>query len=177
MDSAVSGRGPWTALSSFYYNEENESVGKANPWTRTVPRESQKNKNRARWYHKPLDQRHLNGTLNPTQPLGFSDAEGNIFSQLHKLVSEEMFVCLQWKPPDKHRGPPLLRQFISLSLWGSALENKCLLILPGNWLSSPEAWLLWGNWGGVWRREKKAFPFLWVSYSNVNKSGTSTSLN
>lgn len=125
----------------------------------------------------PWIKRHLNGTLNPAQPLGFSDAEGNIFSQLHKLVSEEMFVCLQWKPPDKHRGPPLLRQFISLSLWGSALENKCLLILPGNWLSSPEAWLLWGNWGGVWRREKKAFPSLWVSYSNMNKSGTSTSLN
>lgn len=45
----------------------------------------------------------------------------------------EGVVCLQWEPPRKHRAPPTLRQSGSLSLWGSAWENKGLLILPESW--------------------------------------------
>lgn len=102
-----------------------------NPWAklthrarRTEPKEAQKNEIRACCYHGPLDQ---TAPDSHTAPGLFW-----IHSLLSKPVCEAMFVCLSWEPPHKHRAPPPLRQWVSLSLWGSVLQHKGLLILPGS---------------------------------------------
>lgn len=68
---------------------------------------------------------------------GFSDAGGTRFALLPTSVCEEVSVCLRRKPLHKHRAPPSLGPSAALTLRGSALENKCLVILSGS-LGSPD---------------------------------------